>query len=370
VAGKPPRRWLDNTLDGSRDDAEDGGWRLLRSGGVAARRRPTLPGDVFLIVRNNRDTPVYDINISIWDPESPNQEIIADFFIPTAGLAPGEWIFGQNALAAPGLDDIAHLRVGTIASDQPGDFVALDVTSAEVSGDALIGTVTNSGVDAVGNFNIVSAACFDQSAPTDYVAATLDVERLGPGESAQFRTDPIDPTVCGSFAAYAVGLPEAPTSPPLPSTVLLQGEGESAPSIAPEASAAQSPALDDTTPASATEQEFADEFMGQGGAIAERAHAYVPLAAGAFLDNKLDEAALYAQLAAASYGALADLAAATPGIETPLGQLTLAAMQTCEHAWSDFSREVRSFDNAALSAAFDSIDDCQAQIADGNAVLG
>jgi hypothetical protein len=328
------------------------------------------PEHLVLIVRNNRDTPVYDINISIWDPESPDQEIIAEFFIPTAGLAPGDWVFGQNAVAAPGLDDLGRLRVGTNASDRPGDFVALDVTSAEVSGDVLIGTVTNSGVDAVGNFSIVSAACFNQSTPTDYVAATLDVERLGPGETAQFRTDPIDPTVCSSFAAYAVGLPEAEsTSSPLPSTVSSQGEGDAAPNVAAEASAAPSPPLD-TTPASATEQVFADEFMEQGGVLAERADAYVALAAGALADNKLDEASLYAQLAADSYGALGDLAAATPGIETSLGQLTLAAMQTCEQAWSDFSRGVRSFDNAALSAAIDSIVDCQAQIANSNAVLG
>src|SRR5688572_24851366 len=39
------------------------------------------PEHLVLIVRNNRDTPVYDINISIWDPESPDQEIIAEFFI-------------------------------------------------------------------------------------------------------------------------------------------------------------------------------------------------------------------------------------------------------------------------------------------------
>lgn len=328
------------------------------------------PEHLVLIVRNNRDTPVYDINISIWDPESPDQDVIAEFFIPTGGLAPGEWVFGQNAVAALGLDDIGHLRVGTNASDQPGDFVALDVTSAEVSGDALIGTVTNNGVDATGNFNVVSAACFDQSRPTDYVAATLDVERLGPGESAQFRTDPIDPTVCGSFAAYAVGLPEAePASSPLPSTVASQGVGEAAPNLAAEVSATSSPPLD-TTAATATEQQFADAFMEQGGAIAEQADAYVLLAAGALADNKLDEASLYAQLAADNFGELGDLAAATPGVETPLGQLTLTAMQTCEQAWSDFSREVTSFDNAAFLAAIDSIDDCQAQIAIANAVLG
>jgi hypothetical protein len=48
--------------------------------------------------------------------------------------------------------------------------------------------------------------------------ALLDVQRLRPGESVDFTTElPVDPTTCTSFAAYAVGLPEAlPSSAPPP----------------------------------------------------------------------------------------------------------------------------------------------------------
>jgi hypothetical protein len=169
---------------------------------------PIGEGHLLLILRNNGDRPVYEINVLLTGRDSSGEDVTAEFFIPTAGLAPGEWIFGSNAIDAPGLDDLAEGQLRFDASEQPGSFVALDVTSAELRGDHIVGSVTNSGEVPVGNFNVVSVACFNESQPTDFTTTMLDVQSLRSGESADFTTDvPVDPAACASFAMYAVGLP-------------------------------------------------------------------------------------------------------------------------------------------------------------------
>jgi hypothetical protein len=164
------------------------------------------PDHLLLIIRNGRDVPVYDISVVLIGTDASGGQVTAEFFIPTGGLAPGEWIFGSNAIETAGLDELADVQLRFDASEQPGLFLALEVTSAELRGDVIVGSVTNSGNANFGDFNVVSVACFNESQPTDFTAATLDVPTLRTGESAQFTTGPIDPTSCTSFAVYAVGV--------------------------------------------------------------------------------------------------------------------------------------------------------------------
>ena len=44
------------------------------------------PGHLLLIVRNNRDVPVYEINITLTGMDSSGEDVTAEFFIPTAGV--------------------------------------------------------------------------------------------------------------------------------------------------------------------------------------------------------------------------------------------------------------------------------------------
>jgi hypothetical protein len=131
-------------------------------------------------------------------------------YLPTAGVSPGGWTFGQNGVAAPGLEEATNIQLQFSAATEPGDFVGLDVAAAELQGDAIVGTVVNDSGVALGDFNMVSVACFDGTLVTAYEMAMAEPLRgqLGLGESAHFgTTSPIDPTTCASFAVYAVGLP-------------------------------------------------------------------------------------------------------------------------------------------------------------------
>jgi hypothetical protein len=167
------------------------------------------PGHLLLIIRNNRDVPVYDISVLLIGTDPSGGQVTAEFFIPTGGLAPGEWIFGSNAIETAGLDALADIQLRFDASEQPGPFLALEVKSAELRGDVIHGTVTNNGNIDLGNVNVVNVACFSESQPTDYTLAMVDVPNLRSGESAQFTTEPIEPTSCTSFALYAVGVAQA-----------------------------------------------------------------------------------------------------------------------------------------------------------------
>jgi hypothetical protein len=167
------------------------------------------PGHLLLIIRNGRDVPVYDISVVLIGTDASGGQVTAEFFIPTGGLAPGEWIFGSNAIETAGLDELADVQLRFDASEQPGPFLPLEVTSAELRGDLIVGSVTNNGNADLGDFNVVNVACFSESQPTDFTAASLDVPNLSSGESARFTTEPVDPTSCASFAVYAVGVAEA-----------------------------------------------------------------------------------------------------------------------------------------------------------------
>jgi hypothetical protein len=134
---------------------------------------------------------------------------VAEYFIPTGGLAPGEWAFGGNAAAVPGLGQAQDVQLQFSGSNKPGAFVWLDVTAAELRDGAIAGTVANGSAVAVGDFIPVNVACFDGATITAFelVMASSSTERLGPGESASFSTgQPIDPKACPAFAVYAVGL--------------------------------------------------------------------------------------------------------------------------------------------------------------------
>ena len=71
-------------------------------------------------------------------------------------------------------------------------------------------------------------ACFNESQPTDYTGALLDVQSLRSGESVDFTTElPVDPTTCASFAIYAIGIPEAESADsqsPKPARVAVPGD--------------------------------------------------------------------------------------------------------------------------------------------------
>ena len=164
-----------------------------------------------IVIRNNRDHTVYDINVTVTATDASGAQVaVAEYFIQTAGVAPGGWTFGQNGTPAPGLSDATNFQLRLSGSPEPGDFVGLDVTAAQMSGDAIVGTVTNNSAVTLGNFNLVDVACFEGQQVTAYELAMAEAPllRLLPGESAQFSTTiPIDPATCSSFAVYAVGLP-------------------------------------------------------------------------------------------------------------------------------------------------------------------
>jgi hypothetical protein len=206
------------------------------------------PEHLLLVVRNNRAVPVFDISIMLTGTDSSGQEISADFFIPTAGLAPGEWTFGWNVVEAVGLDDLGNIQLAFDASEEPGPFVAMDVTSAELRGDVIVGTVVNSGDTTIGGVHTVAVACFDESQPTAYAAALLDVSSLGAGESAGFTTGPVgDPAACASFAVYAVGIPDDTTvAPPTTASVVPGSAPTTAPPASPTSAMLTAPPIDAT----------------------------------------------------------------------------------------------------------------------------
>jgi hypothetical protein len=166
-------------------------------------------GYVPLVIRNNRDHTVYDVGVLLLGTDDAGAEVAtAEYSIPTAGVAPGEWTFGQNAVAAPGLASAGSMQLQMSGSAEPGAFVGLDITSAELRRDAIVGTVQNMSQTVLGNFNHVNVACFDGSQITGYQLAPVDATQLAPGDSAGFATSlPIDPVTCTAFAAYAIGLP-------------------------------------------------------------------------------------------------------------------------------------------------------------------
>ena len=169
-------------------------------------------GHVPLVARNNTGETVYEIQIAVTGSDANGVEIAtADVVISTGGLAPGDWIFGQNAAASPGLAEASNFGLGVNWSTDPATamFVALDLMTAEFVDDAIVGTVVNNSDVVLGNFNLVNLACFaGPQQLTTYQLATVDAQRLNPGESAAFATTvPIDPASCVSFAAFAIGLP-------------------------------------------------------------------------------------------------------------------------------------------------------------------
>jgi hypothetical protein len=169
-------------------------------------------GYVPLVARNNTEETIYEIQIALTGSDANGVEIAtADVLIATGGLAPGDWIFGQNATGEPGLAEATNFGLDVNWSTDPATamFVALDIVAAEFADDAIVGTVLNSSDVVLGNFNLVNLLCFaGPQQPTTYELATADAQRLNPGESATFATTiPIDPATCTSFAAYAVGLP-------------------------------------------------------------------------------------------------------------------------------------------------------------------
>ena len=120
-------------------------------------------GHVPLVARNNTEETVYEIQIAVTGSDANGVEIAtADVLISTAGLAPGDWIFGQNAAASPGLAEASNFGLGVNWSTDPATamFVALDVMTAEFVDDAIVGTVVNSSDVVLGNFNLVNLAAF------------------------------------------------------------------------------------------------------------------------------------------------------------------------------------------------------------------
>jgi hypothetical protein len=165
-------------------------------------------GHLPVVVRNNREQTMYDIGVLIIGTDTSGAEVAtAEYFISTAGLEPGEWTFGQNAAAAPGLSEAANFQLQFSGSEEPVGFVELDVATAELIDDAIVGIVTNNSDSTLGNFNVVNVACFNGAQVSAYQLAMADAQTLGPGASASFSTTiPIDPTTCPAFAIYALGV--------------------------------------------------------------------------------------------------------------------------------------------------------------------
>ena len=79
---------------------------------VVLAGRLNVSGYLPIVVRNNRDDTVYDINIVLSGSDASGAEVtVADNFIPTAGVSPGGWTFGQNGVAAPGLEEATNIQL-------------------------------------------------------------------------------------------------------------------------------------------------------------------------------------------------------------------------------------------------------------------
>ena len=164
--------------------------------------------DLIVVVRNDRDVAVYSILVSITGTNESGAETFSSLVLmETAGVEPGEWTFGREDLV-PRIDQTSHFDLYFQDVGSPGDHVGLDVTHAEFSDDAIVGSLFN-GLDEKPVDNVqVNVLCFHDSQITAYPLATADTQLLGLGESANFRTTtPIDRTTCTDFAVYAVGQP-------------------------------------------------------------------------------------------------------------------------------------------------------------------
>jgi hypothetical protein len=176
---------------------------------VVAAGRLSDSGHLPIVIRNGRDGIVYDVRVVLTGLDAGGTEVgVAEYFIPTGGLAPGDWAFSSNAQAVPGLGQAQRVNLEFSGSSEPGDFVWLDVLAAELRDGAIVGTISNTSSVRLGDFNPVNVACFQGNAVTAYeltMAETLG--GFGPGESAPFATEqPIDPATCPAYAVYAIGL--------------------------------------------------------------------------------------------------------------------------------------------------------------------
>lgn len=169
-------------------------------------------GHLPIVVRNNRDHTVYDIHVTLTGTGADGAEVgVAEYYIPTAGVAPGEWVFGQNGIASPGLAQASSLELAFSGSADPGDFVGFAVTAAHLVDGVVEGTVVNTSPVAVGDFVLVNVVCFDGPSVAGFRSAMAEVarSRLGAGEPAHFATTlPVDAATCTAFAIYAIGLPD------------------------------------------------------------------------------------------------------------------------------------------------------------------
>jgi hypothetical protein len=166
-----------------------------------------------IVVRNNRDVTVYDVSVRLLGSDASGTELgVAEYFILTDGLAPGDWVFGQNAVPAPGLAGATEFQLQLGGSEAPTGFVGLEVTRAELGGGGVIeGTVVNPSPVTLSDFIVIGVACFDSTTITSYESVMPDLvfSRLGPGEAAHFATTtPVDPAACTAIAVHAIGVPE------------------------------------------------------------------------------------------------------------------------------------------------------------------
>jgi hypothetical protein len=179
---------------------------------VVLARPVDIDGHMPIVVRNNREHTVYDVRVTVAGADASGTEVgVAEYYIPTAGLEPGGWVFGQNAVPAPGLAEATNFQLQLGGSTEPTGFVGLDVTAAHVVDGVIEGTVVNPSSVALSDFILVDVACFDSSTITSYesVMPDLVLSRLGPGQAARFATTkPFDPGRCTAIAVHAIGVPE------------------------------------------------------------------------------------------------------------------------------------------------------------------
>ena len=78
------------------------------------------PGHLMLIVRNNRDVPVYEINITLTGTDSYGKDVTLNSSSRLPELEPGEWIFGSNGIETAGMNELADVQFQFDTSEQPG----------------------------------------------------------------------------------------------------------------------------------------------------------------------------------------------------------------------------------------------------------
>ncbi|MBX7252393.1 MAG: hypothetical protein K1X50_10445 [Candidatus Promineofilum sp.] len=177
---------------------------------VIAAGPPNQFGAIPVVVRNNTDTPVYNLDISATARDTAGRVLgtgssldLLPSYVPPAGVAFGRVLFQDTPL------DGATIEYLVTGSDDPGTiFIRRDLEVIEhnlVSGN-VVGSLLNSNAAALDLIN-VAVICFDDTlVPTVSRDNYTDQERVESGAQLPFSVDLLgDEAQCDRYLLAARG---------------------------------------------------------------------------------------------------------------------------------------------------------------------